>query len=79
MVQALNTFLFMGGFIALSIFLSKLTFCHGSVCIAARVDAVFAAFGYAVWASSATISGIEISRINKKEDAVRSDKEKQAV
>jgi hypothetical protein len=68
----------MAGFIALSVFLSKLIFCHGTVCMAARADAVFAVFSYAVWAASATISGIEISRRNKKEDAMYSDGDKAA-
>ncbi|KUJ16887.1 uncharacterized protein LY89DRAFT_67100 [Mollisia scopiformis] len=61
-VQALVSFLYMGGFIALSVFLSRLLFCEGSVCLAARLDAVFAAFSYAVWTASATISGIQISK-----------------
>ncbi len=65
-VQALVSFLYMAGFIALSVFLSKLLFCHGPVCGAARADAVFAAFSYAMWAASATISGIQISKSRKK-------------
>lgn len=39
--------------------------------MAARENAVFAAFSYVVWAASATINGIEISRRNKKDDAMR--------
>lgn len=52
----------MAGFITLSVFLSKLSFCHGRVCGAAIADAVFAAFNYVVWAASATITGMQISR-----------------
>lgn len=67
----------MAGFIALSVFLSKLMFCHGTICVATRADAVFAAFSYAIWAASATISGIDISR-RKKDDAIHSDGKKVA-
>jgi hypothetical protein len=56
----------MAGFIALSIFLSKLQSCHGMVCMAARADAVFAALSYVVWIASATILGIEISKFERK-------------
>lgn len=66
----------MVGFIALSIFLSNLKYCNGTVCTAARVDAVFGAFAYVCWASSATITGIEISRTNKKDDKTVIDEEK---
>jgi branched-subunit amino acid permease len=51
----------MSGFIALSIFLAKMTHCTGAVCWAARMDAFFVALGYAVWAAAAVIAGIEIS------------------
>ncbi|KAF8857923.1 hypothetical protein BDZ45DRAFT_569572, partial [Acephala macrosclerotiorum] len=65
LVQALVSGLFMAGFIALLVFLSRLLFCHGPVCVAARADAVFAALSYAVWVASATITGIQISRASK--------------
>lgn len=69
----------MAGFIALSVFLSRLLFCHGSVCNAVRADAVFAAFGYAVWAASATISGIQISKSRKRRDDTEGAEEKVVV
>ncbi|KAE8444475.1 hypothetical protein EG329_000459 [Mollisiaceae sp. DMI_Dod_QoI] len=69
-IQVSISGLYMAGFIALSVFLSRLLFCQGSVCAAARADAVFAAFSYAVWAASATISGIEMSRSEKQDEVV---------
>lgn len=64
----------MAGFIALSVFLSRLLFCHGPVCAAARTDAVFAALSYAVWVASATITGIQISRANNDVKEIKKEK-----
>lgn len=61
-IEALVAFMYMTSFIALSIFLSKPLLCHGGVCGVARADTVFTAFCYLVWAASATITGIKISR-----------------
>lgn len=40
---------YFSGFIALAVFISKLLFCRGTVCGAARADVVFGAFEFALW------------------------------
>lgn len=57
----------MSGFIALSVFLAKISNCAGPVCWAARADAVFAALGYAVWAAETVVVGIKISKSMKQD------------
>jgi hypothetical protein len=59
-VEVLNTLYYFVGFVALATFLSKLLFCRGSVCAAARADAVFAAFSWMLWTGSTTILALEI-------------------
>lgn len=58
--EALNVLFYFAGFIALSDFISKLLFCRGSVCAAARSDAVFASFSWVLWTGSATLLALEI-------------------
>lgn len=50
---------YFAGFIALATFLSKLLFCRGSVCSAARADAVFAAFSWVLWTASAVVMAMQ--------------------
>ncbi|KAL3417666.1 hypothetical protein PVAG01_10676 [Phlyctema vagabunda] len=59
-LETVNTLFYFAGFIALSAFLGKLLFCRGSVCSAARVDAVFAAFGFMAWAGTTTLLALEM-------------------
>jgi hypothetical protein len=63
---------YFAGFIALSVFLGKLVYCRGSVCAAARADAVFAAFSWILWTGSTLILALEIFRGGF--DGVRTDK-----
>jgi len=58
--EVLNLLYYFAGFIALAVFLSKLLFCRGSVCAAARAAAVFAAFSWMLWTSTTTILALEI-------------------
>ncbi|RDW71315.1 hypothetical protein BP6252_07878 [Coleophoma cylindrospora] len=58
--EALNTLFYFAGFIALAAFLGKLLFCRGSVCGAARADAVFAAFSFLLWTGTSTLLAMEI-------------------
>jgi len=58
--ELLNVQFYFAGFIALAVFLGKLLFCRGSVCYAARADAVFAAFSWLLWMGSTTILAMEI-------------------
>jgi hypothetical protein len=58
--EVLNLLFYFAGFVALAVFLSKLLFCRGSVCAAARADAVFAAFSWILWTGTTTILALEI-------------------
>lgn len=58
--EALNVIFYFAGFVAVSDFISKLLFCRGSVCAAARSDAVFASFSWLLWTGSATLLALEI-------------------
>ncbi|RKF61400.1 hypothetical protein OnM2_042037 [Erysiphe neolycopersici] len=61
--EIMNVLFYFAGFIALSTFISKLLFCRGSVCSAARADAVFAAFSWALWVGSTTLLTLEIFKV----------------
>ena len=58
--EVINTVYYFAGFVALSVFLGKLLFCRGSVCAAARADAVFAALSFLLWTGSTAILAVEI-------------------
>lgn len=58
--EVLNAFFYFAGFIALSAFLGKLLFCRGSVCAAARADAVFSAFSFLLWTGTTTLLALEM-------------------
>jgi len=59
-IECILTVFYFAGFVALSVFLSKLLFCRGSVCAAARADAVFAAFSWLLWTATTALLGMEI-------------------
>ncbi|KUJ11025.1 uncharacterized protein LY89DRAFT_625398 [Mollisia scopiformis] len=65
----LNTLFYFAGFIALSVFLGKLLFCRGSVCAAARADAVFAAFSWLLWTGATALLALDMFK------GVRTDRE----
>ncbi|KAF8854397.1 hypothetical protein BDZ45DRAFT_693440 [Acephala macrosclerotiorum] len=56
----LNVLFYFAGFIALAVFLGKLLFCRGSVCAAARADAVFAAFNWMLWTASTALLALDM-------------------
>ncbi|KAI1343984.1 membrane-associating domain-containing protein [Xylariaceae sp. FL0016] len=56
-----NALFYFAGFIALSVFISKLLFCRGSVCGAAQADVAFGAFEFLLWTASAVFMGKERS------------------
>ncbi|RKF83353.1 hypothetical protein GcC1_003018 [Golovinomyces cichoracearum] len=72
--EVMNVLFYFAGFIALSVFISKLLFCRGSVCSAARADAVFAAFSWLLWAGSTTLLALEIFK-----GGMRGDKNSKAM
>lgn len=61
--EAMNVLFYFAGFIALSTFINKLLFCRGSVCAAARADAVFAAFSWVLWTGSTTLLALQIFKV----------------
>ena len=48
-IEFTNVVFWFGSGTSLSVFLSRLLFCRGSVCAAARVDAVFAFVLFGAW------------------------------
>jgi hypothetical protein len=48
-VAFLNVILWGAGFIALAVFLTRINFCRGMICNAARADNVFAAIIFLLW------------------------------
>jgi len=71
--EIINTLFYFAGFIALAVFLGKLLFCRGSVCAAARADAVFAAFSWILWTGSTVILALEIFKGGIK--GIKTDKQ----
>ncbi|KAI0137350.1 membrane-associating domain-containing protein [Xylariales sp. AK1849] len=59
-VEASNVLFYFAGFIALSVFISKLLFCRGTVCGAARADVAFGAIEFLVWTASAIFTAREV-------------------
>ncbi|KAI0112119.1 membrane-associating domain-containing protein [Nemania sp. FL0031] len=47
-----NALFYLAGFLALSTFMSRLLFCRGSVCSAARADVAFSIFEFLLWAAT---------------------------
>lgn len=58
--ESLTTLFHFSGFIALSVFLSKLLFCRGTVCTAARIDVGAATAGFVLWLASTVVVAVEI-------------------
>ncbi|KAJ9141894.1 hypothetical protein NKR23_g7543 [Pleurostoma richardsiae] len=52
-LETTNVMFYFAGFVALAVFLSRLLFCRGMVCSAARADTAFASFSFALWAVTA--------------------------
>ncbi|EOO00096.1 hypothetical protein UCRPA7_4443 [Phaeoacremonium minimum UCRPA7] len=55
-LEVSNIMFYFGGFVALAVFLSRLLFCRGMVCAAARADTAFASFGFVMWAATAAFT-----------------------
>jgi len=58
--ESFTALFYLAGFIALAVFLSKLLFCRGSVCAAARADAGVAALGWVLWMVTTIMLGLDI-------------------
>ncbi|RYP90750.1 hypothetical protein DL770_003145 [Monosporascus sp. CRB-9-2] len=57
-----NALFHLFGFVYLAVFLSKLLFCWGSVCGAARAGVAFGALGFLFWVASAALAAREVIR-----------------
>lgn len=55
-----NALFHFAGFIALSVFMSKLLFCRGSVCGSAQASIAFGAMEFLLWTASAIFTGKEV-------------------
>ncbi|KAI1210356.1 membrane-associating domain-containing protein [Annulohypoxylon truncatum] len=61
-LEASNALFYFAGFIALSVFMSRLLFCRGSVCGAAQASIAFGAMEFLLWTASAILVGKEVSK-----------------
>ncbi|CAJ2511524.1 Uu.00g071490.m01.CDS01 [Anthostomella pinea] len=55
-----NALFYFAGFVALSVFISRLLFCRGSVCGAAKADIAFGAIEFLLWTGSAVLMGKDV-------------------
>lgn len=51
---------YFAGFIALAAFMSRLLYCRGSVCSAARADVAFGVLEFLLWIVSSILMGKEV-------------------
>ncbi|KAI0402404.1 membrane-associating domain-containing protein [Xylaria palmicola] len=57
-----NALFYFAGFIALSTFMSRLLYCRGSVCSAARADVAFGVFEFLLWTASTSLAAKDLVR-----------------
>ncbi|ORY64047.1 membrane-associating domain-containing protein [Pseudomassariella vexata] len=58
-----NVLFYFAGFIALSVFISKLLFCRGTVCGAAKADVAFGVMEFLLWGVSAVLMGKDVFKM----------------
>ncbi|RYP72257.1 hypothetical protein DL769_004479 [Monosporascus sp. CRB-8-3] len=61
-LESVNALFHLYGFVYLAVFISKLLFCWGSVCGAARAGVAFGALGFLFWFASAALAAREVIR-----------------
>ncbi|RYP76797.1 hypothetical protein DL771_001533 [Monosporascus sp. 5C6A] len=61
-IESINALFHLFGFVYLAVFISRLLFCWGSVCGAARAGVVFGALGFLFWVASAALAAREAIR-----------------
>lgn len=61
-LTSLNSLFYISGFIALSVYLSNLNYCRGSVCDSAKAACFFAVFSYLLWLAEAVLMGLAMLR-----------------
>ncbi|TAQ84918.1 hypothetical protein B7494_g6766 [Chlorociboria aeruginascens] len=61
-LAAANAVFYFAGFVALSVFLAHLIMCRGSVCAAARADAVFGSFNFLLWIGTTLLLVSDIAK-----------------
>ncbi|KAI1760874.1 membrane-associating domain-containing protein [Hypoxylon sp. FL1150] len=57
-----NALFYFSGFVALSVFMSRLLFCRGSVCQSAQAAIAFGAMEFLLWTASAILMGMELAK-----------------
>ncbi|KAM7200533.1 Membrane-associating domain containing protein [Naviculisporaceae sp. PSN 640] len=57
-----NVVFWFAGFVSLAVFLSRLLFCRGSVCAAARADTAFGAFLWILWTVTQVFLALDVFR-----------------
>lgn len=57
-----NALFYFSGFVALSVFMSRLLFCRGSVCHSAQAAIAFGAIEFLLWTASAILMGKELAK-----------------
>ncbi|RYO84710.1 hypothetical protein DL766_003419 [Monosporascus sp. MC13-8B] len=61
-LECINALFYLFGFVYLAAFISRLLFCWGSVCGAARGGVAFGALGFLFWVASAALAAREVIR-----------------
>ena len=59
-IEFSNALFYFSGFIALSTFMSRLLYCRGSVCGAARADVAFGIFQFLLWGTSTVLASKDV-------------------
>ncbi|KAI0181434.1 membrane-associating domain-containing protein [Hypoxylon sp. FL1284] len=60
-LEVCNVIFNFSGFVALSVFMSRLLFCRGSVCHSAQASIAFGAIEFLLWTGSAILTGKELA------------------
>lgn len=61
-LESFNALFHLFGFVYLAVFISRLLFCWGSVCGAARAGVAFGALGFLFWVASTALAAREVIR-----------------
>lgn len=78
-VEFTNVVFWVGSGMSLTVFLSRLLFCRGSVCAAAQADAVFAFVSMGVWMSTFIPLALDVLRVGVKRRAQAKGQERMGV
>jgi hypothetical protein len=60
-IEALTMLFWFAGFIAMAVYVGRISFCTGKVCNALRAVVVFAAFEWLLWLATTILAALESS------------------